>query len=231
MVVQMSGIGITAASGKLGGSVFTKGRSGQSVRVKVKPTNPRTAKQISQRSKLSTRASAWRGLTQEQIAAWNSAADSGAFTLKNPLGVAFKPTGEQLYNQLNLNLSKIGASAITTPPTKVSLPAILLSGLTAESGTESLSLAFSGTLGSDFSLAIYATGNLSPGISRPNRSQFRQIGVYASTSPADILSDYQAVHGDPIEGQKIFVYAEVVSETTGQAALAGQVSDIVEASS
>lgn len=230
MKIQWSGLGVVAGSGKIGGSVVGKGRSGAFARVRVKPVNPRTSAQVAQRSKLSTYAQGWRGLTAAQISAWNAAADSGAFTLKNSLGIAFKPTGEQLYVQLNLNLAKIGASAITDVPVKEALPAILLTALEVESGTESFSLTFTGALGAEFSLAVYATAPLSPGISRPSRSQFRQIGVYASDSPADMLSAYQGVFGDPIEGQRIFVYAEVISETTGQSALAGSVDDIVEAS-
>lgn len=229
MKVKFSGIGITEGSGKIGGTVVGKGRSGQFARVRVKPVNPRTNSQTAQRSKFSVRSQAWRGLTEEQVAAWNAAADSGAFPLKNRLGVTFQPTGAQLYNRLNLNLAKIGASAISDPPVKESLPAILLGALTAAAGTPALSLAFTGTLGTDYSLAVYATPPVSPGISRPGRSDYRYLTTYASTTPANLLAAYQALFGDPIEGQKIFVYAEVVSETSGQTALAGGAVAVVAA--
>jgi hypothetical protein len=229
MKVDWSGIGIVGGSGKLGGSVVGRGRSGPFARIRVKPTNPRTNTQVSQRSKLSTRAQAWRGLTSTQIAAWNAAADSGEWPLKNSMGRTFQPTGSQLYNQLNLNLSKIGATAITTPPTKEALPAVLLGTLTAAAGTPALSVAFSGTLGTGYSLAVYAAPQTSPGISRPGRSKFRYLTTYASTTPANILSSYNTLFGTLVAGQKVFIYAEVVSETSGQTALAGQAVATVSA--
>lgn len=224
-----SGIGMVAGSGKLQGTVMSKGRSGAIARVRVKPTNPRTNKQIQQRSRLSVRSGNWRGLTAVQQAAWNAAAESGEWAKKNTLGISFNPTGAQLYNELNLNLEKIAASTIADVPVKASLPAVLLGALTAADATPALSLAFTGTLGANASLAIYATAPLSPGISRPSRSKYRYLSTYASTTPANLLSAYQALYGDPIEGQKIFVYAEVVSEISGQAAQAGSAVAVVAA--
>lgn len=229
MKVKFSGIGITEGSGKLGGSVIMRGRSGQAVRVRVKPVNPQTNLQTSQRSKLSTRSQAWRGLTEEQRSGWNAAANSGQWPLKNTLGTTFQPTGAQLFNQLNLNLQKIGASTISAVPIKESLPAILLGTLTAADGTPALSLAFSGTLGSGYSLAIYAAPQQSPGVSRPGKSQFRYLSTYASTTPANLLTAYNTAFGALVEGQKVFLYGEVVSETSGQAAQAGSAVAIVAA--
>lgn len=224
-----SGIGMVAGSGKLQGTVMSKGRGGAIARVRVKPTNPRTNKQIQQRSRLSVRSGNWRGLTAAQQSAWNAAGESGEWSLKNALGITFQPTGAQLYNQLNLNIQKVGGTAIAGVPSKASLSAVLLGALTAADGTPALSLAFTGTLGSDEALAIYATGNLSPGVSRPSRSKYRYLTTYTSTTPANLLSAYQALYGDPIEGQKIFVYAEIVNEVTGQAAQAGSAVAIVAA--
>lgn len=221
MKTVWSGIGMVAGSGKIQGTVMGKGRSGAFARVRVKPVNPRTNSQIAQRSKLSTRSSAWRGLTAPQIAGWNAAADSGAWAMKNTLGIGFNPTGSQLYGQLNLNLAKIGSAAIAAAPAKESLPAILLGALTAAAGTPALSLAFTGTLGTGYSLAIYATAQLSAGVSRPPASSYRYLTTYASTTPANLLSAYNTLFGTLVAGQKIFVRAEVISETSGQAAQAG----------
>ena len=220
---------MVAGSGKIQGSVMGKGRSGATVRVRVKPVNPRTNKQIAQRSKFSTRTAAWRSLTAAQQLAWNAAADSGAFPLKNTLGITFQPTGAQLYNQLNLNIVKVGGTAITDPPQKAEIPAILLGALTAADGTPALSQVFTGTLGADHSLAVYATAPLSPGISRPGKSKFRYLATYNSTSPANLLSNYQALYGDPVAGQKIFIYAETVAELTGATAQAGSSVAVVAA--
>lgn len=229
MKILYSGGMVVAGSGKMQGTVFAKGRSGAVARVRVKPINPNTNKQVSQRSKLSTRSSAWRSLTEAQRAGWNEAANSGQWPLKNALGVTFQPTGAQLYNQLNLNLSKIEAVAITAAPQKATLPAILLTGLTGTAGTPTLSLAYDGSPDSADKLVVYATPQLSPGISRPGRSKYRLLTVLADDSPQSILSAYTAQFGALVAGQKVFVYAEVVHSATGQAASAGSAVAVIGA--
>lgn len=214
-------------SGKFGGNVAMKGKSGPSVRTKTKGVNPRTNSQISRRAALSARSQAWRGLTAAQRDAWNAAAASGAFAQKSRLGRSYNPSGAQLYGKLNLNIVLMGGTAITDPPTKPSLTQILLSGLTAADATPALSLTYTGTLGTNENLLIYATGNLSPGITRPGDSQYRFIVADSGTSPIDLLSDYQAVFGDPVESQKIFVRALVGNDLSGVTAQAGGVSAIV----
>jgi len=214
-------------SGKLQGTVMFKGRSGAFARVNVKGVNPRTNSQIARRAVLSTQSQAWRGLTAAQRAAWNAAAASGAFPQTNALGVTYNPTGAQLFVRLNINILLAGGSAITAPPVKPSLTQVLLTTLTAADATPALSLAFSGTLGASEALLISATGNLSPGVSRPGKSQYRFLEAYTSTSAADILTSFQAIYGDPVETQKIFVSAVIVDDTSGVTAQAGTVSAIV----
>lgn len=227
MKVTWSGIGMIEGSGKLGGTVMLKSKSGPSARVKTKGVNPRTNSQITRRAALSARSQAWRGLTAAQRDAWNAAAASGAFSQKSVLGRSYNPSGSQLYGKLNLNILLLGGSAITEPPLKTALTQVLLTALSAADATPALSLTFTGTLGANEALLIYATGNLSPGITRPGDSQYRLITTYTSTSPANILAAFQAIYGDPVEDQKIFVKALIGDDTTGVTAQAGAVSAIV----
>lgn len=229
MLINWSGVAITEGSGKLQGTVMLKGRSGPSARVNIKGVNPRTNSQIARRAALATRSQAWRGLSAANQAAWNAAAASGQFPQKSRLGRTYNPTGSQLYAKLNLNILLAGGSAISAPPTKPSLTQILLTTLTAADATPALSLAFSGTLGANEALLVYATGNLSPGIFRPGDSKYRFLTAYSSTTPADLLSAFQALYGDPVEGQKIFVKALVVDDQSGVTAQAGSVNAIVAA--
>ena len=59
--------------GKIGGHVATKNKSGSYFRTKVTPVNPQSASQNSVRSRLATRAQAWKGLTAAQRTSWNAA--------------------------------------------------------------------------------------------------------------------------------------------------------------
>ena len=51
----------------------------------------------------------------------------------------------------------------------------------------------------------------------------------AGTSPATITTAFAAVHGAPVEGQKIFVRAFLVSTDSGQAGIPVQGMTIVVA--
>lgn len=229
MLVNMSGLGFTDASGSIAATTVGGGRAGKFARVKVVPVNPKTIKQISQHSKFSTRNSAWRGLTQAQQDAWIGAAASGEWPQKTRLAKTYNPTGPQLYAKLNLIIVQAGGTAIATPPTKVALTAVLLGALTAAAGTPALSQVFSGVLTATERLLIYATGSLSPGKNRPGNSDYRFIVAYSSTTPANLLTAYQAVYGNPVEAQKIFVKAILVENTTGQSAEAGSSVAVVAA--
>lgn len=216
-------------SGGLGGTVLFKGRSGASARVKTKAVNPQTSKQITRRAVLSAQSQAWQGLTADQRAAWNSAAASGQFPQTNRLALTYNPTGAQLYTKLNTNILLLGGSVITEPPIKTSLTQVLLTSLTAADAVPALSLVFTGTLAASEALILYATPNLSPGITRPGKSIYRLLTTYTSTSPANLLTAYQALFGDPVEGQKIFVKGFIGDDAVGVTSLVGEVSAIVAA--
>jgi hypothetical protein len=115
----------------------------------------------------------------------------------------------------------IGEAQITTAPSPFAF-AVFTMSFTAEDPTvaASLSVVFTPTpLTAGNTLGVYATRNLSPGIEAPNASEFRFIGQIdpADTSPADLLAAYQAVFGDPVAGQKIFMEIRPIATASGQA--------------
>lgn len=226
-LIETSGIGATEISGKVGGSVFARGGSGMTVRNKAKGTQAKTNSQLVQQGKFSTNATAWRDLSDAERKAWTLAASSGEWQRSNRLGKSVKPSGPSLYSQLNNTLSVIGGTVITMPPLKVAFTPIVLGALTMAAGTPAMSLAFTGVLDGSESMIVDATFGASPGVQRP--SQFRKIATYASTTPANLLSGYQGVFGDPIAGTRVFVRVTIVSETTGQRQVIGQVNAIVAA--
>jgi hypothetical protein len=75
---------VVAGSGKIGGHVASRNRSGAFLRTKVTPTNPQTGAQNAVRSLLASLSSAWRSLTGAQRAAWNGAVS--AFPRTNVFG-------------------------------------------------------------------------------------------------------------------------------------------------
>ena len=204
---------------KLNGSVFSKNRYGAYVRTKVTPVNPQSVAQQNARNILSTNSQAWRGLTEEQRQGWIDAAVNFPFT--DIYGNSKTLSGAALYVKLNNNLANVFVGAIPDAPSPVAIPQLTLGTIVADESTPLITVAFtSAPVPADFTMVIQATGNVTPGKSFV-KNLYRQVSTPSggSTSPADITSGWQAVHGNPVAGQKIFVRAFLVSTITGQAGI------------
>ena len=128
MKVKFSAL-VSEMRGKLNGSVASKNRSCSYFRNKVTPVNPNTARQLAQRSILTTQAQAWRGLTDAQRTSWNSSV--ATFAKTNIFGDLRNPSGFNLFCRLNANLATVSASTISTPPTSASVATCRIGTLTA----------------------------------------------------------------------------------------------------
>ena len=214
---------------KLNGSVFSKNRYGAYVRTKVTPVNPQSTAQQNVRNRLATNSQAWRGLSEAERQGWIAATANFPFT--DIFGNVKFLSGNALYVSLNNNLTNTGFSAIATAPAPVAIPALVLTSLSAAAAVQALSLVFTPTpIPADFAVIVESTPNIGAGISFV-KNQFRQISVLdaAATSPADLLAAFQAVHGNAVAGQKIFIRAKMVSTATGQAGIPVQILAIVAA--
>lgn len=212
--------------GKIGGQVASKNRSGAYLRTKVTPVNAQTTYQQAVRSRLAGFSSAWRALTQAQRDAWNTAVASFART--NIFGDLVNPTGKNLYNGLNQNISNIGGTAITTPPTPVAV---------VETGALSLTMADPTTLANveivlttvdaaqDY--IVFATSQVSPGIGF-FKNRYRQIMVHSGSLGVtiDATSRYIAKFGNPVLAQKASFKVVPIVTLTGQAGVGSTVDGI-----
>ena len=203
---------VSEISGKIAATIFTRNKGGNVIRNRRTPINRRSIAQSTVRQRLGNLAAGWRGLTQAQRGSWNGA--SANFPYQNTLGETKFLSGEQLYVQFNANLLLLGASVVSTAPSAFSFDTYTITLTATDAPT--LSLAFSPSpMTANNNLAVYATAPLSAGVGSPNNSRFRFISVIAAaaTTPANILSAYQAVYGDPVEGQKIFVEVRPIAST------------------
>jgi len=171
------------------------------------------------RASFSINASGFRDLTQAQIDAWNAAAPN--FTYQDRFGRTKPfPSGISLFNSLNRNLFTVGAASITSPPVPAGVPAISALVVTADSAPQLLSIAYTPTpTDADVAHAVFATAQLSPGVSRPRKSDFRIIGIIGSGAASPFLGTvlYDLVFGAQVAGAKVFVKVESINEITGQA--------------
>ena len=224
---------VVGGRGKLSGHVASQNRAGAYFRTKVTPVNPKTTAQTNVRNRLAGISSGWRSLTAAQRAAWNSVVTDFAKT--DIFGDLRNPSGFNLYQRLNNNLVTCGESQITSPPAVLAVDAFTSISLAAEDSTvaESFSLTFAPAVAADHLVKVYAAPPLSAGINFV-KSEYRLIAILpnSDTSPADLLSEYQAVFGSTGEaGQKIFVQCIQVEETSGIAGTSISASAIVTVSS
>jgi hypothetical protein len=215
--------------GKIGGHVASKNRSGAYMRTKVTPVNRRSAAQIGVRSTLAGISVAWRGLTADQIAAWNAAVSD--YQKTDIFGDIKKPTGFTLYQKLNNNAIRCGGTAIDVPPLPSAVPYV--SSLSAQVSTDgAVDLTFAASpVPAGQAYIVSATRPLSAGISFV-KSEFRIIKILAAaaSSPVTLDADYAAVFGAPSnQGSKVFFQVKIVELETGIAGTPIQISAIVRA--
>lgn len=202
--------------GKKGGTVYSRNRGGAFARNKVTPLNPQTAYQNSVRALFTQFSQQFRSLTQDQIAAWNAASD--AFAGTNVFGNSVRPTGKNLFCKLNINLTNVGASTLTDPPSPQEVLNIGNITVTAAAGAGTVSIAWtSGAVPADHSVIVEATIGVSPGVNFV-KSKYRVIKTIASaaTTPNAAGIAYVAKFGAMTAGQKLFVRVKTVNEITGQ---------------
>ena len=216
---------VTDGSGKLGGHVASKGRSGSVIRTKVTGTNPRTNAQNSTRALLGSLAAGWGSLTDEQRQSFDAAVDK--FKSTNIFGDVHNPSGYNLYIKLNFNLAITDQALITSAPDKVEIPFALALYSTyywnelGESG-----IGFANNNLDTLLLLISATKVLSPGVSnfkselRVTGFEFVQYGNFLNSS------SYYSKFGDTSAGD-IFYFSIAVIMPNGQKGITQTIRTVV----
>lgn len=234
-LVLMAGTGAVDIRGKIGGTVFSTGRGGAYIRNKVTGVDRKTPAQQVVKASLSFFAQAWRGLTQVQIAGWNTAAANG-FTYTNIFGQTKHVSGINLYCGLNSNLRLAGQSAISDAP--IAAPVANVFPLTvtmdvsaSEVFVEGENVSGSTTVPAGTTWVYMSTGPVSAGVSFVN-SQLRVFATAAAatdTATNNLFTDYTDKFGALVAGQKVFFQCFAVNNTTGQAGIPQKASTIVVA--
>lgn len=228
MALIKFGMMMTDARGKLGGQVFTRTRSGATVRTKVTPTNPRTEAQQLARSILGTVSSAWRGLSEEDRTSWNSAV--GNYEKKNVFGDRYLPSGKNLFTSLNSNLLNVGENVIDTAPNPIEVrPRVLTSAVIDFTGKLITLRSLSPAPGAEFMVVTQATKPFSAG--RYNFSgAYATIDVAIGTtfkSAADLYTSYVTKYGEPPVGSKVGIRTFIIAINTGQKSVISDVAGSV----
>ena len=218
MKIKMSAL-VSEIRNKLNGSVASKNRYGNYLRNKVTPVNPQTSYQQNVRQTLASISASWRDLTIAERASWNAGNVNFPFT--DIFGDIRTLSGQALFVKLNSNLAKIGQPLIDVAPLPVGFAEIASTddtGTLAAGAITVLEVELNiATLPANYSLAVYATPPINPGVSFV-KPRFRFLGTTTvTTNDADILSIYTSRFGAAATaGQTVFVRMALVSEITGQ---------------
>lgn len=202
---------------KLNGSVFSKNRAGNYLRNKVTPVNPQTASQSAVRALLASLTQGFKALTQNQIAAWNTAVAN--FQSTDIFGDLKTPSGINLYTKLNMNLALAGQSQLSDPPLPSAVVGVELDSPVSDSAPATLTIQSAlAAVPTGHTLIIEATPQLSPAKNFV-KSEFRVIGTRsaATTFPITATTDYTDKFGAPVAGQKVFVRVKTINNATGLA--------------
>lgn len=211
--------------GKISGNVYSKNKGGAYSRVRVIPTNPKSAAQLLVRGFLTILSQAWRGLTAEQINGWNMAV--GNFQKKNRLADMHVINGNALYVSLNKNLLDVGLPAVDDAPSVVDVAPQTIASAVADNSANTLVITLGEAVVTGQSVKVFASPALSAGVNSVG-SKLRQIGYFNSAHAATLTltTMYNAKFGAiGAVGSKIFYSIIPMSETNGQAggAITGQI--------
>jgi hypothetical protein len=219
---------VVAGSGKLGGHVASRNRAGAYFRTRVTPVNPSTADQSEARSRLASISQAWRALTAAQRAAWNAAVQDFART--DVFGNLKNPSGFNLHQRLNNNLTIVGSAVITSPPLVDDVYAPTTLSLVASEATQAITATYTAAIPAGQAVKVFATAPQSAGVNFV-KSEYRltEVIVAADASPYNLGTEWATKFGSFAGGQKIFVKFVGVNSVTGQEGSGLEVSVIAGA--
>lgn len=224
-------VGISAASGKVGGNVFSRNGSGAYLKSFSMPVNPNTTKQQAVRAAFATQVAAWRNLTSAQQQLWKDMAPQ--YPAQDALGNQIQYSGQQLFVKLNQSLTTAGLTAITSPLVPQSFSNLVFGAFSMTNTAGVLTAAdveISAAGTSDESFIVTMTPSLSAGITSPGKSSFRKTFTEndaSAGSTLDVVTAYQALYGNPELGTKVFASVTLLNNNTGQRLNLGRLSAIV----
>lgn len=219
---------LSAISGTINGLKFGHNPSGPWIAPFRPPTNPNTVAQQNVRQKLSATSGSFRALTSDQIKGWIE--NKGNFPLVDALGDTFIPSGQMVFNSLNLNLGTISEPAITDVPVPIAVPGFDLPfELVADTTSNTWTITFTPAINTDTKIIVTATAPISAGRTFVSKADFRIIAILdiADNSPKDLATEYIAKFGQlpPIDS-KSFAQFKPVDKATGIAGIPVKASAI-----
>jgi hypothetical protein len=199
---------IADLSGKLANAVFTRGRSVLAIRTRVRPGNPQTGFQTLIRGYFKQFTTAFRSLTESQIAVWNNI--SLQWKKNNIFGDNYATTGHKLFVAQNTTNCMFGDGAQINAPIDPIVPStITIESPDFDSSPQKVEFELMDAVPANTKLLIFATPQMSAGVSA-YKNKFTHIQTFDAGETAGvkgITTLYCAKYGDVVQNQKIAIQA------------------------
>jgi len=202
-------------SGKIGNTVFSRGRYGPYMRNRMMPTRVVSAATSDVRNRLSGLAKLWGGLGAPEKIAWATYANT--HPVIDRLGNSQVLQASAAFMQVNARVLQALGTVINVPPVGVSPAPIVGMTVVAVATAQAVTISYtSPTIGADECLAVRLAVLDSPG-----RAYYRNLLKLVVVSAAAQATTYVistptiARFGKIIIGQKYFCEVEVWSKVTG----------------
>ena len=223
----------TEIRGSIGGTTYSRNKSGAYTRQRTVPINPNTSAQQVVRNRLSTVSQTWQTLTQGQRDSFINGAVN--FPYVDTIGVTQYYSGQQLFMKLNSTLLNIGQAQIATCPLPSIFETLTINTLTISVAGNNIDVTTTfGGGGSivpvGFVAVVEATAQRSEGVKFFGRSDYKQIAISDAGVDLDATNyytPYVAIFGNYVAGSLIGIRFVLVEKVVGQLSTASTLSDIV----
>lgn len=215
MAIIIPGAMVSQASGRIGGTIFSRNRGGAYVRNGSIPTTVTSPFAQLIKSVTAAQSQAWAGLDAAVQEQWREWATQNPVI--NRLGQSRTLSGHQAFVQINGRLVYAGFDALDSPPIGEA-PAPFVPGLvTFVDAPLALTVAFTPTPApAGIAVQCFAYLANSPGVSYVrNRLALVTTSAVAAVTPLDIAQDVEDRFGTPQAGQTLHLGLRALDTTTG----------------
>jgi hypothetical protein len=179
--------------GKVGGVVFSKARTGTTIKANRGPINPATSYQQATRAAVASAQAEWRGLSGAERTSWGVLA--AQYTYLNSLAQAYSPTGQQLWTGTYVNAHKCnGVPPPMAPGSKPVISPITSMNFTFADAEMIITLNSGGSV-YDGPSTLAASAGLSPGVNYSRSIGLRPMGFDTTGNEYFFQNTYLAVWG------------------------------------
>ena len=215
MAIIIPGAMVSQASGRIGGTIFSRNRGGAYVRNGSIPTTVTTRFAQLIKSVTAALSQAWAGLDAEVQEQWREWASQNPVI--NRLGQSRTLSGHQAFVKINARLVYAGFGAVESPPIGEAPEAFVPGEVTFVDEPLALTVAFSPTPApAGVAVQCYAYLANSPGVSYVrNRLALVTTSAAAAATPLHIAQDVEDRFGTPRAGQTLHIGLRALDTTTG----------------